>query len=66
MSQTKILRLVRDGALPTYRNPLDKREKRIPVSALQELVAGTSGTPPPRPTIIGVADIRIQSDEMEG
>lgn len=38
VSRTKIWRLVREGALVVYSNPLDKREKLVPRSQVEALL----------------------------
>jgi hypothetical protein len=40
VSHTKMWRLVRDGALPVYPNPLDRRQKLVRVEDLQVLAGG--------------------------
>jgi excisionase family DNA binding protein len=37
VSKQTITNMLRDGRLPSVRNPLDKREVLIPVSAVEEL-----------------------------
>ena len=37
VSRVKVRALIKEGALPAMINPLDKRERRIPVVAIEQL-----------------------------
>jgi excisionase family DNA binding protein len=39
VSRVKVRALIKEGALPAMTNPLDKRERRIPVVAIEQLEA---------------------------
>jgi len=66
VSRHKVWLLVREGTLPARQNPLDKREKLIPVSAVEELAATGKTTQRPRPRTFGIVnDPTLQSSEIE-
>jgi excisionase family DNA binding protein len=66
VSRHKVWLLVRDGTLPARQNPLDKREKLIPVSAVEELAATGKRVQRPRPRSAGIVnEPSLQSSELE-
>lgn len=69
VSRTKIWTLIKEGSLPAARNPLDKRERLIPLSAIQRLQqeADAGGEPRPCPSTFGMDDgpVVVPSDELE-
>ena len=66
VSRHKVWTLVKDGTLPTRRNPLDKREKLIPVDVVERLAAEGKPVQRPYPSTIGiVADGTLPSSESE-
>jgi Helix-turn-helix domain len=48
VSLVKLRSLVRDGVLPVRDNPLDKRQKLVPVSAVEELQSQGKAARTPR------------------
>jgi hypothetical protein len=54
VSRHKVWTLVKEGTLPTRRNPLDKREKLIPVDAVERLAAEGKPAHRPYPRSIGI------------
>lgn len=66
VSIVKIRHLVREGVLPARENPLDKREKLIPLTAVRAL-AGRGRRPEyPWPRSIGIiSDPSFQSEDAE-
>ncbi len=65
VSHAKIWKMVRDGVLTAESNPLDRREKLVNVTDLEELKGERSVTRRPWPHTIGAADLGVQSDEIE-
>lgn len=66
VSVVKIRMLVREGVLPARENPLDKREKLIPVAAVRQLEQQGSQPERPWPRGIGmIADSDFQSEDAE-
>lgn len=66
VSVAKIRALVREGVLPVRANPLDKREKLIPVAAVERLAQLGESREPPWPRSIGIiADPTFQSEDAE-
>lgn len=66
VSRHKVWTLIKEGTLPTRGNPLDKREKLIPVEAVERLGAEGSSLRRPYPSTIGiVADGTLPSSESE-
>jgi excisionase family DNA binding protein len=65
ITRTTLRRLVREGELPTLNNPLDRRERLIPVSAIEQLER-ESPRSRARPRTIGiVSDGRLQSKDVD-
>lgn len=65
ITRTTLRRLVREGTLPALDNPLDKRERLIPVSAIEQLEReGARSRVRPR-TIGIVSDGRLQSEDID-
>jgi excisionase family DNA binding protein len=65
ITRTTLRRLVREGVLPTLDNPLDRRQRLIPVSAIEQLKQDTTPSRP-RPRTIGmVSDGTLQSDDLD-
>ncbi len=59
-------RLVREGKLPTMENPLDKRQRLIPVAAIERLQGRSGAGRRPRPRTLGsVSDPELRSDQIE-
>jgi excisionase family DNA binding protein len=56
-------RLVREGVLPVTENPLDKRQRLIPESAIRHMEA-REARPHPR-TLGSLSDPELRSDEIE-
>jgi excisionase family DNA binding protein len=66
VSVVKIRNLVREGVLPATSNPLDKREKLIPLEAVQELAKQRNAVTRPWPRSVGmIADATFQSEDAE-
>lgn len=66
VSRTKMWQLIKEGSLPAAQNPLDKRERLIPSSALEQLRSRGSQPPRPYPRTIGmVADPDFHAREAE-
>jgi hypothetical protein len=66
VSVVKIRGLVRDGVLPARPNPLDKREKLIPLSAVEQLAAEGRPAPRPKPRSAGIINNpSLQRTELE-
>lgn len=66
VSVVKIRTLVREGVLPARENPLDKREKLIPIAAVDLLAHQGKATERPWPRSIGmIADPDFQSEDAE-
>lgn len=53
VSRTKAWGMVRDGELESYQDPLDKRQRLIPVRAIEEMLARRGVVPPRRPASSG-------------
>jgi excisionase family DNA binding protein len=65
VSRHKVWLLMREGALPSRPNPLDRRQKLIPVEAVERLAHhGASRRPYPR-TIGIVSDGSLPSGQSE-
>jgi excisionase family DNA binding protein len=61
ISRVTVRRLVREGKLPVTDNPLDRRQKLIPVDAVLQFAV-----PTPRPESIGmIDDLGVTSDEVD-
>ncbi len=66
VSVVKIRSLVREGVLPARENPLDRREKLIPIAAVQQLAQQGESRERPWPRSIGmIADPSFQSEDAE-
>ena len=66
VSRNKVGTMVRDGQLTAWQNPLDKRERLIPLQSIEELRAGGSAAHRLRPLIAGiVSDPTFQSEDVE-
>jgi excisionase family DNA binding protein len=64
VSRKKVWRLISEGTLPTRPNPLDRRQKLIPVEALGPLTE--QAHPRPLPSWVGmVSDPEFNSSESE-
>jgi excisionase family DNA binding protein len=65
VSRSKIWILIKEGALPARENPLDRRERLIPLSALETL-RDQGKQPRPYPRSIGmVSDGSLQSSDID-
>ncbi|MBV9282799.1 MAG: helix-turn-helix domain-containing protein [Chloroflexi bacterium] len=65
ITRTTLRRLVKEGRLPTAENPLDKRQRLIPLRALETL-RGAGDSPPRLPRTLGIVhDPTLQSSELE-
>jgi excisionase family DNA binding protein len=59
-------RLVRDGRLTTRENPLDKRQRLIPVEEIERLQGVNSGEPRPLPRTVGaIHDPELFSEQVK-
>jgi excisionase family DNA binding protein len=66
VSRHKVWTLVKDGTLPARQNPLDRREKLVPLDAVEELAARGKAPARPYPRTIGlVSDPTFRSEEAE-
>ena len=65
ITRVTLRRLVREGRLPTLENPLDKREKLIPLQALEQLQSGGVRQWPWPKSIGMLSDPELRSDELE-
>jgi len=65
ISWMTLYRLVREGAIPTFSNPLDKRQRLVPLSAVEQLRDPAAG-PRPQPCSLGaIDDPDLPSDQTE-
>jgi hypothetical protein len=66
ISNATMWKLVRDGVLEVRQNPLDRRQRLIPVSAIERLQdkGGAARRPAPR-TLGSVSDPELRSDQLE-
>jgi excisionase family DNA binding protein len=69
VSRTKIWTLVREGKLTARQNPLDKRERLVPASALRQLRengrAGLTSRSLPKTVGMFEGPVVVHSDEIE-
>lgn len=66
VSVVKIRSLVREGTLPVQENPLDRREKLIPLAAVEQLEQRVKPAERAWPRSIGIiADPSFQSEDAE-
>ena len=66
VSRHKVWALIKDGTLLARANPLDRRQKLIPVEAVENLLAEGNSVRLPYPSTIGiVADGSLPSSESE-
>jgi excisionase family DNA binding protein len=71
VSRSKIWSLLREGVLEAERNPLDKRQKLIPVASLQKLqdhaqADASGGRPTDALRSVGAgSNPNVRSDELE-
>jgi DNA-binding MarR family transcriptional regulator len=65
VSHAKMWRLVRDGVLASQRNPLDRRQKVIRRTDIERLKSAGEATKRPQLQIIGIADLGVQSEDVE-
>ena len=64
VSHAKMWQLVKDGVLVTEANPLDRRQKLVLVTDIENLRSRAMKARP-KPATIGSIDLGIQSDEVE-
>lgn len=65
VSRHKVWKLVKEGTLPYTENPLDRREKLIPVDTIEQLAAGKQPARPLPRSIGIVADGSLPSRDSE-
>ena len=68
ISRTTVWNMIKKGELPATQNPVDKRERLVPVAAVEQLKERGRGKEPRRPiprTFGMVADPTLQSTELE-
>jgi excisionase family DNA binding protein len=65
VSRRKVWQLIREGTLPYQRDPVDRRQKLIPVDALNDLRSDHSA-PPELPSFIGcIADGTFDAAQID-
>jgi excisionase family DNA binding protein len=66
ISNATMWKLVRDGVLEVRRNPLDRRQRLVRVSAIERLRAKGGAVRRPAPRTLGsVSDPELRSDRLE-
>lgn len=65
ITRVTLRRLVREGVLPTTENPLDKRQKLIPESALKTLQSAPGSTRPRFLSDSAGSNPDVQSGDLE-